>query len=104
MDFATASFIEPSSVVVHGMRQVDIKPGSSVAIVGCGTIGLLAVQWAKNCGAGDVFAFDTDEMKLALAAKTGQQKHSASKIKPFSRFREITHNAGVDVVLNHLEM
>ncbi|EBX1835025.1 galactitol-1-phosphate 5-dehydrogenase, partial [Salmonella enterica subsp. enterica serovar Ouagadougou] len=42
MDFATASFIEPSSVVVHGMRQVDIKPGNSVAIVGCGTIGLLA--------------------------------------------------------------
>lgn len=48
MDFATASFIEPSSVVVHGMRQVDIKHGSSVAIVGCGTIGLLAVQWAKT--------------------------------------------------------
>ncbi|WP_411027998.1 zinc-binding dehydrogenase, partial [Salmonella sp. s55394] len=71
MDFATASFIEPSSVVVHGMRQVDIKPGSSVAIVGCGTIGLLAVQWAKICGAGDVFAFDTDEAKLAVATKTG---------------------------------
>lgn len=68
MDFATASFIEPSSVVVHGMRQVDIKPGSSVAIVGCGTIGLLAVQWAKICGAGDVFAFDTDEAKIFITA------------------------------------
>ena len=99
MVFATASFIEPSSVVVHGMRQVDIKPGSSVAIVGCGTIGLLAVQWAKNYGAGDVFAFDTDEMKLALAAKTGATETFCVKDKNhFSRFQDITHNAGVDVV------
>ena len=37
MDFATASFIEPSSVVVHALRQVDMKVGCRVAVVGCGT-------------------------------------------------------------------
>lgn len=99
MDFATASFIEPSSVVVHGMRQVDIKPGSSVAIVGCGTIGLLAVQWAKICGAGDVFAFDTDEAKLAVATKTGATETFCVKDENYlSRFHEITYDKGVDIV------
>lgn len=99
MDFATASFIEPSSVVVHGMRQVDIKPGSSVAVVGCGTIGLLAVQWAKICGAGDVFAFDTDESKLAVAAKTGATATFCVKDdNHLARFQETTNNAGVDIV------
>lgn len=95
----TASFIEPSSVVVHGMRQVDIKPGSSVAIVGCGTIGLLAVQWAKICGAGDVFAFDTDEAKLAVATKTGATETFCVKDENYlSRFHEITYDKGVDIV------
>lgn len=100
MDFATASFIEPSSVVVHGMRQVDIKPGSSVAVVGCGTIGLLAVQWAKICGAGDVYAFDTDEAKLAIALKTGATATFCVKDESYlSRFHEITNSAGVDIVV-----
>ncbi|WP_433669431.1 galactitol-1-phosphate 5-dehydrogenase [Klebsiella michiganensis] len=100
MDFATASFIEPSSVVVHGLRQVDIKAGSRVAVVGCGTIGLLAVQWAKICGAGDVFAFDTDEQKLAIAKRTGAS-HVFSVLDEgyLTRFQTLTENLGVDIVI-----
>ncbi len=100
MDFATASFIEPSSVVVHGMCQVDIKAGCSVAVVGCGTIGLLAVQWAKICGAGEVFAFDTDKGKLAIAAKTGATDTFCVKDdNHFNRFQEKTGSVGVDIVI-----
>lgn len=101
MDFTTASFIEPSSVVVHGMQQVDIKVGSSVAIVGCGTIGLLAVQWAKICGAGEVFAFDTDKDKLVIAAKTGATQTFCVKDEDYlTRFQQQTLNTGVDVVFD----
>jgi L-iditol 2-dehydrogenase len=100
MDFATASFIEPSSVVVHGLRQVDIKMDCSVAVVGCGTIGLLAVQWAKICGAREVFAFDPDDGKLAVAAKIGATGTFCIKDEShLSRFQERTMNAGVDVVI-----
>ncbi len=100
MDFSTASFIEPSSVVVHGMRQVDIKAGCRVAVVGCGTIGLLAVQWAKICGAGEVFAFDTDEGKLAIAAKTGAVDTFCVKDNDYAgRFMQKTRNAGADIVI-----
>lgn len=100
MDFATASFIEPSSVVVHGFRQVDVKAGSRVAVVGCGTIGLLAVQWAKICGAGEVFAFDTDEHKLAIARETGADHVFAVQDESsLSRFTALTENLGVDIVI-----
>lgn len=99
MDFDTASFIEPSSVVVHGMWQVDIKAGSSVAIVGCGTIGLLAVQWAKICGAGEVYAFDTDKEKLAIAEKTGATAtFCVQDDDHLALFQQKSFNAGVDVV------
>lgn len=99
IDFETASFIEPSSVVVHGMRQVDIKAGCSVAIVGCGTIGLLAVQWAKICGAGKVYAFDTDERKLAIAASTGATGTFCVKEDNYlERFSEETGHIGADIV------
>lgn len=100
MDFATACFIEPSSVVVHGFRQVDVKAGSRVAVVGCGTIGLLAVQWAKVCGAGEIFAFDTDEHKLAIASETGADHVFAVHHDDYlSRFTALTEGHGVDIVI-----
>ena len=100
MDFATACFIEPSSVVVHGFRQVDVKAGSRVAVVGCGTIGLLAVQWAKISGAAEVFAFDTDEHKLSIASETGADHVFAVQDEDYlSRFTALTEGLGVDVVI-----
>lgn len=71
MGFEAASFIEPSCVVVHGYNQISIKAGQEVAVVGCGTIGLLAIQWAKIYGAKNVYAFDTDDYKLNIAKKCG---------------------------------
>ncbi|WP_194207468.1 galactitol-1-phosphate 5-dehydrogenase [Superficieibacter sp. 1612_C1] len=100
MDFATASFIEPSSVVVHGLRQVDIKAGCRMAIVGCGTIGLLAVQWAKICGAGEVFAFDVDPQKLSIAKATGADRTFCVRDDDhLSQFNALTAGCGVDIVI-----
>ncbi|SPZ29185.1 Sorbitol dehydrogenase [Raoultella planticola] len=100
MDFATASFIEPSSVVVHALRQVDMKVGCRVAVVGCGTIGLLAVQWAQVCGAGEVFAFDTDRKKLDIAKETGARDVFSVEDEGYlSRFHELTESSGVDIVI-----
>lgn len=100
MDFETASFIEPSSVVVHGFRLVNVKPGSSVAIVGCGTIGLLAVQWARVCGAAKIYAFDTDKNKLKIASETGATDcFCVTENDYFEEFMAVTNNAGADIVM-----
>lgn len=100
MDFETASLIEPSCVVVHGFNQINIKAGSRVAVVGCGTIGLLAVQWAKVFGAYEVYAFDTDESKLEIARRTGaDHTFNVSDAGYLQRFMELTNNAGVEAVV-----
>ncbi|MCP1223155.1 galactitol-1-phosphate 5-dehydrogenase [Sebaldella sp. S0638] len=100
MDYDTASLIEPSCVVVHGYNQVNIKAGDSVAVVGCGTIGLLAVQWAKIFGAAEVFAFDTDSGKLEVAKNTGADHiFNVTEEGYFQKFMELTGNRGVNTVV-----
>ena len=52
-------------------NAADVSPGESVCIVGCGGIGLAAVNAAKIAGAGKVIALDPVAEKRALARKLG---------------------------------
>ena len=47
----------------------DIRPGDTVVVVGCGGIGMNAVQGAKMAGAKHVVAVDPVEFPLYFAAK-----------------------------------
>jgi 2-desacetyl-2-hydroxyethyl bacteriochlorophyllide A dehydrogenase len=42
-DLAAAAVLEPAACVAQGLLEVDLRPGLSVAVVGSGTLGLLAV-------------------------------------------------------------
>src|SRR3979411_1331549 len=48
-----------------------IAHGDSVMVIGCGAVGLAAVQGARLAGAGAIIAVDIDPAKLLLAAKMG---------------------------------
>lgn len=54
-----------------GARQADIRPGSRVAVIGLGPIGLMAVDAAWIMGAAEVYAIDPVADRRALAAGTG---------------------------------
>ena len=54
-----------------GARQADIRPGSSVAVIGLGPIGLMAVESAFVMGAHVVYAIDPVPERRALAAEVG---------------------------------
>lgn len=100
MSFEAASFIEPSCVVVHGFNQINIKVGQRVAIVGCGTIGLLAAQWAKIYGAKEVYVFDTDDAKLNIAKECGADyAFNVTKDDFIEDFLAVTNQQGVEVVV-----
>lgn len=100
LDFESASFVEPSAVVVHGLDQVDIKAGSAVAVVGCGTIGQLAVQWARIYGAGKVYAFDTEKHKLEVVMQSGAAGvFDVTDGGYLQHFHEATNGKGVDLVI-----
>jgi propanol-preferring alcohol dehydrogenase len=71
LDWAPAAPILCAGVTVYkGLKETDAKPGQTVAIVGVGGLGHLAVQYAKAMGF-HVIAVDIDDAKLALAERLG---------------------------------
>ncbi|WP_174614827.1 galactitol-1-phosphate 5-dehydrogenase [Virgibacillus ihumii] len=101
VDFDTAAMVEPSAVVVHGMYRTSLQPGGSVAVMGCGNIGLLAVQWAKIFGAKTVYAIDIDDEKLRVAEEVGADVvvNSLEGSSAYDQIMEYTDGKGVDVVV-----
>jgi S-(hydroxymethyl)glutathione dehydrogenase/alcohol dehydrogenase len=52
-------------------NTAKVPPGSSVAVIGCGGVGLNSVQGARIAGAGRIIAIDTMPWKLELARQFG---------------------------------
>jgi 2-desacetyl-2-hydroxyethyl bacteriochlorophyllide A dehydrogenase len=69
----SAAFIEPAVTVVGGFDKVGCGLEDDVAVVGTGTIGLLAVQLASRV-ARSVDAIGIDEVGLKLAAACGARR------------------------------
>ncbi len=69
--YEQAAMFEPSTVALHGLRQSDYRGSGSVAVLGCGTIGIFTAQWAKIFGARKLVVLDLDEGRLALAKRMG---------------------------------
>ncbi len=69
--FAEAALFEPCTVALHGVRCNQYKGGGTVAVLGCGTVGIFTMQWAKIFGAAKVVAFDINQENLDLAKRCG---------------------------------
>lgn len=69
--YEQAAMFEPSTVAIHGLLQAGFRGGETTAVLGCGTIGIFTLQWAKIFGAKKIVAFDIDEGRLALAKRMG---------------------------------
>jgi S-(hydroxymethyl)glutathione dehydrogenase/alcohol dehydrogenase len=86
--------------VVTGVGAVqntaEVRPGDAVAVVGCGGIGLNAVQGARLAGAERIIAIDRLASKLELARKFGATDIvDASQVDPVEAVRDLT-GGGVD--------
>ncbi len=53
------------------LNTAGVKPGDTVAVVGCGGVGLNCIQGAAIAGAGKIIAVDTEPGKLKLARELG---------------------------------
>lgn len=80
-------------------NPIHIRPGESVTIVGCGGLGLAAIQGAKLSGAGTIIAVDLHEEKLSLAKQMGathviQNRHNPDEV--IKEIMDITWGVGTD--------
>ena len=77
-----------------------IAHGDTVMVIGCGAVGLAAVQGARLAGAGKIIAVDLDPAKLSLAARMGATHGvNASEEDAASIGKRETSGRGVDVVI-----
>jgi L-iditol 2-dehydrogenase len=61
-----AILVEPFAVNVHALKRTDIPRGTSVAVIGCGTEGLLATALLNHIGA-DITVLDVNPVKMEKA-------------------------------------
>ena len=77
-----------------------IAHGDTVMVIGCGAVGLAAVQGARLAGAGAIIAVDLDPVKLTLAARMGATHGvNASTDDAVAAGKRETGGRGVDVVI-----
>ena len=53
------------------INTAKVEPGASVAVFGCGGVGLNVIQGAALAGAGVIIAIDTEDKKLEMAQTFG---------------------------------
>jgi alcohol dehydrogenase len=82
----------------HAARQGGIDTGDTVAVFGCGPIGLAAAASAQLFGPRRVFAIDVFENRLALAEGYGAIPLNA-KDDPINKILAATDMEGVDVAV-----
>ncbi|MFC9941450.1 S-(hydroxymethyl)mycothiol dehydrogenase [Streptomyces pratensis] len=78
-----------------------VTRGKSVAVIGCGGVGMSAVVGSALAGAGRIIAVDLDAKKLDLAKKMGATHTvDSSVIDPVAAIQELTDGFGADVVID----
>ncbi|ERG98974.1 MAG: threonine dehydrogenase related Zn-dependent dehydrogenase [Haloquadratum sp. J07HQX50] len=63
--------VEPLSVGLHAVRQINIHPGDSVAVFGSGPIGISVIQSVCAAGADPIIVSEPQESRREVAAQSG---------------------------------
>jgi L-iditol 2-dehydrogenase len=71
VDLEAAALLEPAACVAGGLLEADLRPGMSVAVVGAGTLGLLAVALLRLVSPARLTLVGTRPARLALGRELG---------------------------------
>jgi threonine 3-dehydrogenase len=94
-----AAVLDPLGNAVHTVLSGEIA-GQTVAVTGCGPIGLMAIAVAKACGSGPVFATEINPHRLAMATKMGADLVlNPAEADPVEAVLAATGGVGADVLL-----
>lgn len=101
-----AAIQEPFGNAVHACSKVDLR-GQSVAVLGCGTIGLMSILVARALGAAKIYGIDISQRNLELASQLGADDTIlvepadgyASDDALHAQILDATDGVGVDVAM-----
>ncbi len=100
MSCETGALLEPLGIAIHATDLARIRLADTVAVLGAGPIGLLAIRCAVLSGAVRVFATDLRPERVAAARDFGASETADAAATDVARWlHERTGGRGVDVVL-----
>jgi L-iditol 2-dehydrogenase len=73
---------DPASIALHAVWKAPPTMGDRGGVIGCGPIGLFAIQWMKLMGCTEVVAVDVSDEKLAQAREAGATHTFLSTAEP----------------------
>lgn len=79
-----------------GAELAEIKSGDTVAVFGCGPVGLFAIVSARLFGAGRIIAIDTIRSRLEMAQANGAEVIDYNTEDPIESIYKLTGGIGVD--------
>ena len=79
------------------MRRAHLQRGESIAVIGCGAVGLNAIQGGRLAGARRIIGVDNDPARLVVARRFGATDVLASE-NAIEAIRELTAGRGADAV------
>lgn len=96
---AEGVLLEPLAIAVHAVDLGKVLTGRSVAVLGCGTMGLSVLMVLKQMGAYPVFCTDLLEHRLQIAREMGADVAlNAGKQDVVAEARRLTGGRGFDYV------
>ncbi len=94
------TLLETLGVAIHALDLAKLKVANSVAVIGCGPVGLLIQRLAVLSGASAVYAMDPLEWRAELAKAWGATEvWTAKSGDALSKLKTVTAGRGVDVVI-----
>jgi len=97
IDDVGGAVLEALGVALHAMNLAHMRPGSTVAVVGTGPLGLLVVQAARAAGAGRIIAVDPIDVRCTAAIACGADDSITPDQARNGGIRELAGDWGVDV-------
>lgn len=99
LDLTSLCIVEPLTVGFHAAARGRVAMGETVAVLGCGGVGLGAVAAAAFRGATTI-AVDVDDAKLAIAQRAGATHLiHAQRQNVGEQLRALTDGHGPDVII-----
>lgn len=95
-----AAMVEPATVATRAIRRSTVIAGDRVAVLGCGPIGLFAIQSLLAAGAGTVIAIDPSSHRRGLAKTLGAHLVFAPDDAARNGIAQLTDNLGLDLVVD----
>ncbi|MGB1883992.1 MAG: Zn-dependent alcohol dehydrogenase [Gammaproteobacteria bacterium] len=97
-DFKAAALVGcgVTTGVGAAIKTAEVKPGSTVAVFGCGGVGLNVIQGARIAGAAKIIAVDLSAEKMEMARAFGATDTVSPGGESFKEILDMTNGIGVD--------